>query len=240
VTLENLVPEPRLARYRAVVGADEEALEQFYRWAQDLSRSLFADIASLEVAMRSAMASELARVFGVEWYTRQELFDDDAARSLATAWSQNGLGTLRSTDDPDLDVIEGKLVAGLMFGFWVQILGKGSWAGKQPLRQRRIYDSLLWRPALSAAFPQATQRRDVQRAASVVKSARNRIAHHEHIVWGVPLPGQGTRLPVSAVYTTVIELARLLGDEIAAWIDDRSRVAAEIGACPVDRDQLLL
>lgn len=70
----------------------------------------------------------------------------------------------------DDEVVEGKLVAALMFGFWVKLLGRGSFAGKQPLRARRIYDSLLWQPALARALPLAPNRRDAEHAASVVRA----------------------------------------------------------------------
>lgn len=123
-------------------------------------------------------------------------------------------------------------MAGLMFGFWVQILGRGSYAGNPPIRVRRIYDSLLWQPALSQAFPQQT-RRDVERAARTVRSARNRIAHHEHIAWGVPLPGQQQRLSVSQVHATVLELAGFLDPQAADWIDLHSTVQQVLSSCPV-------
>lgn len=107
--------------------------------------------------MRSAMARELRTAYGNEWYASRELFDDDAARKLATAWSQGGLGQLRDAPDADLDVVEGKLVAEVMFGFWVQLLGKGSYAGRPPLRQRRIYDTLLWQPGPVQGVPARTE-----------------------------------------------------------------------------------
>jgi hypothetical protein len=137
------------------------------------------------------MARELCDAFGPNWYENHELFDDDAAKKLTTAWNQNGLERLRA-HGVDLRVIEGKLVAGLMFGFWVQLLGKGSYAGRDPLRRRRIYDTLLWRPALSRAFPCSQSRSSTQRAARIVQAARNRIAQRSSVIATV------RRCPVSS------------------------------------------
>ncbi|MDO8189150.1 hypothetical protein Q5424_10325 [Conexibacter sp. JD483] len=232
VDITHVVPEPRLRPYRQVAGADAQRLEGFYLWCQSLASSLFNDIAALEVAMRSAMARELCSAFGTSWYESYELFDDDAMRSLASAWRQNGLERLRARGDVEPAVIEGKLVAGLMFGFWVQILGRGSHAGRHPFRQRRIYDTLLWRPALSKAFPFASSRSDTQRAAQVVRAARNRIAHHEHIAWGIPLAGQGLRLSVTEVHKTMLSLAGSISPETRLWIERRSSVADVLLRCP--------
>lgn len=240
-----LVPRARLAPYIAVAGDDPRDLEAFYLWCQELALALFADIGRLEVVMRSAMARELSRAFGPEWYAHPGLFDDDAAQSLATAWKHNDLGELRrAAHDPesavDLRVVESKLVGALMFGFWVQIVGRGSFSGKPPQRVRRIYDATLWRRALSNAFP-GQARRDVEHAARIVRSARNRIAHHEHVAWGVALPGQRQRLSVSQVHATVLQLARFIAPEAAIWIARRSSVQRVLSACPVaDASQLHL
>lgn len=234
-----MVPEPRLAPYRRVVGDDLEALGGFYRWCSRLALALFADISALEVALRSAMARELVRVHGIEWYRRSDLFDDDCAKALATAWSHGGLGSLVK-DDVAPEAVEGKLVAALMFGFWVKLLGRGSYAGREPLRRRRIYDTVLWRPALSAALPAAPARSEAEHAARIVQQTRNRIAHHEHIVWGIPLPGQGRRLTVAQAHDSLLRLAGFISVETRAWIEATSELAPVLDRCPVDAAELEL
>lgn len=238
--IDPTIPEARLARYRALAGSDSADVERFYLWARDVSLALFADIGLLEVSLRSAMAAELTAGYGNEWYASSDLFDDDAARSIAVAWNVNGLQALKDAATPDLELIEGKLVAGLMFGLWVQLLGRGSWAGRKPLRRRRIYDTLLWQPALSKAFPNASSRREVERNTNAVRATRNRVAHHEHIVWGIPLPGQSRRLSVSEAHQAVLKVASFISNDLATWIDSRSVVGTALTNCPVDRTQLAL
>lgn len=238
--ISDIVPEPRLARYRDAVGGRSESLADFYLWCGRLSLAVFADIATIEVALRSAIARELVAEYGVQWYARGDLFDDDATRAISTAWGQAGLQRLH--DDPAVseDVVEGKLVAALMFGFWVTLLGRGSYAGRQPLRGRRIYDTLLWRPAISKALPLAPSRRDAEHAAGVMRAARNRIAHHEHIAWGIPLPGQQRRLTVSEVHADFLRLAGFISTETMAWVVATSELRAVINACPIDTQALAL
>jgi hypothetical protein len=234
--LSNVVPAARLARYAQVAGPDPAAVERFYRWSQALSLGVFADIATVEVAMRSAMARELCGHLGLRWYRQDGIFDDDATRSLSTAWRQGGLGDLRAPDE----VIEGKLVASLMFGFWVKLLGVGSYAGKTPQRHRRYYSETLWGPALSRAFPGSPGRQRTQRAAYAIQAARNRIAHHEHIAWGIPLAGQPTRLAVSQVRDTLLDLAGWIEPDLRAWMSAHSTVNELVASCPVDPGDLRL
>lgn len=82
----------------------------------------------------------------------------------------------------------GKLVAPLMYGFWVKLLGKGTSRDGE----RRIYDTVIWKDAVRHAFPNVGDfdRSVVERTVRDLKELRNRIANHEHIVWGVPTPGQ--------------------------------------------------
>src|SRR5580700_9479662 len=122
--VDRLVPYARLKRYEHIVGPDRDAIDALYRWCQELSLSLFADVAALEVFMRSAMARELCAAFGIDWYTRHDLFDDHSAHMIASAWRQGGLQRLADAAAITPDVVEGKLVANLMFGFWVKIVGK--------------------------------------------------------------------------------------------------------------------
>lgn len=238
--IRHIVPEPRLARYRDAVDGNDDALHGFYLWCQRLSLALFADIATLEVALRSAIARELVAEYGVQWYARRDLFDDDGTRAISAAWRQAGLQQLR--DDPSIgeEVIEGKLVAALTFGFWVKLLGRGSYAGTQPLRTRRIYDTLLWRPALSKALPHAPSRRDAEHAGSIVRAARNRIAHHEHIAWGIPLPGQQRRLTVRQVHADLCLLAGFISREALVWVAATTELGTTIEGCPIDSARLAL
>jgi len=233
------VPAARLARYRRLVSDDRLALDEFYRWAQRLALTMFADVAVLEVAMRSAMARELHAIYGPLWYRNQDLFDDDSMENIGAAIDMTGLDTLAAAG-ADENVLEGKLVAGLMFGFWVRILGRGGSAGDAPQRQRRIYDELLWKPALTNAFPAAPDRRKTAHAAHRVQEVRNRVAHHEHVIWGIPLPDERKRLSVTEAHDSLLKLAGYLGQPVRECIEATSEVHAQLDLCPVDRSQLLL
>ena len=234
--LRRVIPAPRMRPYVDACAGTPTDPVTLYRWNAQLSLALFDDLGTVEVAMRSAMADSLSHKYGLHWYRNTALLDDESLNLVQKAWSQGRLGSLSVGPD----VIHGKLVATLMFGFWVKILGRGGYQGTGNARQRRIYDTLLWKPALHNAFPQVhvTERARVERAARNVQVIRNRIAHHEHI-WGVPLPGQLTaqgtpsRIPVRDAHATVLELAGYLDSDLRDWLNETSQVPPVLAACPL-------
>ncbi|MGP5397770.1 hypothetical protein [Arthrobacter rhombi] len=233
-----------MAPYEAAcTGTDVDAID-LYRWAGKVALATFEDLATLEVAMRSAMANELAAAYGIEWYQRADLLDEDTISLIQTA---RRIGRLDQLSAP-LAVKHGKLVATLMFGFWVKVLGRGGHHGRGPARVRRIYDTLLWKPALRNAFPNVGDfdRTKVETAARRVQALRNRVAHHEHIVWGVPLPGETTasggmlRLPFTDAHECLLQLAGYVDAELEDWLRQHSNVPTAIRDCPLPHTTSLL
>lgn len=243
--LRATIPAARLAPYeRACAGTKVDAVD-LYRWASSVALAVFDDLGVVEVAMRSAMARELETAYGSQWFRRTDLLDDDTSKLIDDAWRVGRLGQLTGTPD----VIHGKLVATLMFGFWVKILGRGTYQGKGTSRQRRIYDTTLWKPALRNAFPNVgnLDRARVETAARRVQALRNRIAHHEHIVWGVPLPGENNpdgsilRMPVTAAHETLLTLAGYVDSGLEDWLRQYSQVNDRLSLRPVsDPSRFLL
>jgi hypothetical protein len=220
------IPAPRLAPYEAACSGTDVDPVHLYRWAGSIALAVFEDLAVLEVAMRSAMAQQLASVYGDRWFDRTELLDDDTLKLIGKA---KRLGRLDQLASPS-DVVHGKLVATLMFGFWVKILGRGGYHSDRERRQRRIYDTLLWKPALRHAFPNVgdLERSRVEGSARTVQALRNRVAHHEHIIWGVPLPGATDlaggvlRLSVTDAHNTMMSLAGFVDTELEGYLREHS------------------
>ena len=163
------IPEARIHPYKLLADSHKIDVTLLYRWNSRVTLALFDDLSVLEVSMRSAMARELNAVFGSNWFDNPTLFDDDTVKLISRAWEQSRLSGLNAPPD----VVHGKLVASFMFGFWVKILGKGSHrtnkdpSTQSPLTTRRVYDDLLWKPALHKAFPGVgrLERSKVERAA---------------------------------------------------------------------------
>ena len=227
------IPGARFARYvTACQGTGVEPIE-VYLWASRVALAMFDDLGHVEVALRTAIAERLYDTYGSRWFERTDILDYPTFKLIQDAKRSGGLGDLQV----DESVYHGKLVATLMFGFWVKILGKGTnFDG-----QRRIYDTLIWKAAVREAFPNVgdLEREKVERAARDVKELRNRVAHHEHIVWGVPLPGKRDtsgrmrRMSVTEAHNVLLRLAGYVDRGLHDWVVDNSRVPLAIQDCPL-------
>ncbi|OEJ22650.1 hypothetical protein BGK67_33800 [Streptomyces subrutilus] len=229
-----MISRPRLAPYIAATTSSQAAME-LYLWNVRVSAAFAEVIALAEIILRSAMAEQLASAYGPAWYARAELFDDRTISGFRGTWRNINMPTDHRTGKPEAKTLRtvpaGKLVAESTFGCWVNLLDKGGTRGDGPYRQNVDYDSTLWRKALHKAFPNSGGRRaTVFTTASHVRSLRNRAAHHEPLIGGVPLPGQtdrrgqGRRLTLPAAHVEVLRLVEYIDRDVAAWLGQNSRV----------------
>lgn len=241
--LRKAISPDRIGTYTkaaVAIGCDELDL---YLWDRDLASAVLADIAVVEVALRNAMHDALTRAYGSqEWYLRDIGLDDRSRTALAQAWTR----LTKATRTP------GRVVARLMFGFWVNLLDAGGHYGKEPQAFKADYEQ-LFRSTLSKAFPggrtQAAQAgasfdRDwVHATVAVVRDLRNRAAHHEPLVDGFPLNGQKDkngnpiRLSVQQGFERYLRLARMIDRDLGAWLGATSNVPAVIAARPTPPTQ---
>jgi hypothetical protein len=141
----------------------------------------------------------LVQEFGVEWWVDLNflsLVDHDRRADLDIV--------LRRIRNRGLPEINGQVVAGLSFGFWVGIL--------QPR-----YNVNLWSKHLRVAFPNLPQnrsRKSLAKAASDIAFLRNRISHHEPLL----------RRSHSNDYKLVIETLEWLCPSKHGWLRPHCRV----------------
>lgn len=232
--LEPLISRPRLTPFLAATATPAAAME-LYLWNVRLSAAFGEVIALAEVILRNAMAEQLAAAYGATWYARPELFDDRTMSGFKTTWRNITMPVDPATGKPAQKTLRavpaGKIVAESTFGCWVNLLDKGGTRGDGPYRKNVDYDSTLWRKALHKAFPNSGGKRTtVFTTASHVRSLRNRAAHHEPLIDGVPLPGQTDRrgntrrLTLADAHTEVLRLVEYIDQDVAAWLAQTSRV----------------
>jgi len=243
LALVSTLSSGRFDPYMREASFDKDVALDLYRWNNALSSMLFDDIAVVEVALRNSIHEQLVNSFGATWYSRGELFDDTCKSMISRAWSDNRIGLLPP------QVHGGKLVASLTFGFWTLLLGRGSHSrGEPPFDQKRSYDELLWKPSLYRSFPGSPGTRSaVLDAATIVRHVRNRVAHHEAVAWGIPLPGQmdkvtglGRRLSIKEGHKSVLMLASYLDPSLESWLRANSRVPGQLSSCPIVGSQTLM
>lgn len=134
----------RFAAYRRS-SPDEAAALELYVWDRDLSAAFFADIAIIEVAMRHAMHRELVAALGAQWDIQPGNWDDRTMRKLSEARSRLGH---RLTPD--------RLVAELMFGFWLGLLDEGGRATGPGGPRRVKYEGYGGRPCTRPSLGRST------------------------------------------------------------------------------------
>ncbi|MFJ9447173.1 Abi family protein [Kitasatospora sp. NPDC101235] len=240
--LTELVSGPRLAPYLAQTSTKQQAMA-LYLWNIQVTGACAETIALAEVVLRNAMSDQLAAAYGPQWYTKAELFDDRTVKDIRSAWNGISLAkdpaTGRPLDKTVANVPAGKVVANTMLGCWINLLDRGGTRGEGPMKKRVDYDSTLWRKALYRAFPHSNGKRaTVHETASRMRALRNRAAHHEPLIDGVPLPGQGLpgggirRLTLAQAHQEVLDLVGFIDRDVADWLGKASRVPQLLSVRP--------
>ena len=229
--LDRSITSTRMGTYVSETAGDPDRARDLYLWDRAISVAFLGDLAILEVALRNAMSSQLELKWGREWYANLDMpLYDRSVNALSTAW-----GRIKEPKTP------GKLVAQCMFGFWRGLLDKGDHAGKRPRRVRCNYEE-LWRGVLDKAFVggRAQARADGLRwnreyalaVVTRVNELRNRVAHHEPLVNGLPLPGQQVRLSAQEAHEDTMRLAAMLDRDLQSFLQATSRVPGLLASRP--------
>lgn len=186
--------QARLAPYLAVAGP-ARALE-LYRWNCRISVGLFELIGWFEVAWRNIVDAAISSRRDPDephWLLDTGFPLQPTTRSritkAITAVQRGGV----PTPSP------GQIIAELPLGFW-------------RFPTMRGYNTTVWAPYLSRAFPHAParpQRREVDRLLQPIILLRNRIAHHEPIF-------ASTSALLERV-ADILELGRWMNPDAADW-----------------------
>lgn len=218
--LAPLLSTERLRTYERHAPSWGRGPVELYLLGVELAASMQADLALVEVCVRNRMHDELSATYGSRWWADPALLDDRSQSGVAKAWAD---ARCRDGDHP------GKLIAHLPFGFWVHLLESGGYVGAPPFRRPRSYEELLWRPALHRAFPHSPGRRvEVHRVAHLLYALRNRIAHHEPIIYGVRRPGVSRSAsdayrPVRELHDDAVRLLGWISPSVGEWLAIHSR-----------------
>jgi hypothetical protein len=222
----------RLQTYTAAAASTSADVLDLYVWDRDLAAAAMADIAILEVAMRNAMNGALERLAGrPDWYAVDIGLDNRSKKSVTKAWGQVPAGRR----------VPGRVVAQLMFGFWRDLLEAGGAIGEGPLQTTAVYED-LWRRQIRTAFPGGRAIARAEGASftrpwtlAVVKEVhalRNRAAHHEPLVNGLPMPGENRRLTALQGHQACLKLAAILDRHLASWMVSSSHMARVLPTRP--------
>ncbi|MFF8347980.1 hypothetical protein ACF049_19055 [Cellulosimicrobium funkei] len=200
----------RLRRFRSSVGGAERAAVELYLLDAQVASHLHATLRFVEIALRESIHRALSGTYGDRWFqSRRDLFDESFCDDIDDAVAKVG-------DRAPA----GKVVAQLMLGTWVDLLGRGD---RKPDGTKATYAADLWQAALEPALPTTSTRPKVHRLALRLNWARNRINHCEPVIFGFPQPGIGqggvqVRRTPHLILEDARELVEHLDPALAAWL----------------------
>ena len=188
----------RFQRYLAATQGDERRALCLHVWNTAVAAAFYGPLQACEVALRNRVHAVLSSAYG-GWWLRDELL-------------LRG-GELRMARDAELvvarrnkEVVPGRVVAELGFGFWVGLFAKA-------------YDQALWRTHLYRAFRPRPDRRDLHDDLDRLRTLRNRIAHHEPIFHRNLVEDHGR----------IMSILGALSPTVADWVAHHSRVYEVVG-----------
>lgn len=162
-----VLSEPRLNTYLTAAGHDWTRAWALHVWNAKIGEAFHLPIQTVEVCLRNCVCSVLTAIYGRDWGTEEKF------ESLLDKHGKSDLDTVKQRiRNRNLPLVNGQIVAGLSFGFWVSLL--------QPR-----YNPPIWSSSLRAAFPQlptGRSRKTVASRFSEIASLRNRISHHEPVL----------------------------------------------------------
>lgn len=215
----------RLSRYLSCASGDRARAAALYEWNAQVSAALHRDLAHLEVALRNAYDAAATS----HWTGPGHWLLNDAGQVFAPVrrTKHTYRSGIRATYQVDInekprDLIAravrdaggfaataGKVVAELNFGFWRYLSSSA-------------HEKTLWVPLLHHAFPQATNRADIDSRVGRLHALRNRVAHHEPLL-SEDLPAR---------LEDLLTVTGLLHPQLAAHVSATSQVPSLVQARP--------
>ncbi len=168
--IEDILSADRFGTYLAWAGGDRNKAVALYTLNALLSESLQLPLHMLEVSLRNRIHQVMTNAHGGTWFDMPE-HQLNATQAEMLARARQDLTDKGKDDTP------ARLVAALTFGFWTAMLGKE-------------YEN-LWQQTLKDIARRedgkGLRRKDFTKSLGAIRTLRNRLAHHETVLyWDLP------------------------------------------------------
>ena len=171
--LHSSISSERLQRFLSHSGDDFGKALKLYEQNMHLSAEFYPFIACFEICLRNKIHEAMQKDHGHDWLIKPDNPLKEAGRDKV----KQACDRLFEVDITRPENM-GKIVAVLSLGFWVSLF-----AGQ--------YEEDLWRPTLCHIFPNYTGLlRPLRRRIYKIRNLRNRIAHHEPIIFSDDIEDQ--------------------------------------------------
>ncbi len=201
--LERHFSAARLGRYRDARGGDLAMAALDYSWNVRLAESLVPMLNALEISLRNGIHARLCAFYG-----RRDWWEVWAGNPLYSYQHKEVATAKRKLTKRKESITPDKLVAELTFGFWTSLFNAS-------------FQDELWQPLrlVFAHCPKGLrQRHNISSALNQIRDLRNRVFHHEPLVWLKP-----TLLEQHATGTKVVGW---IGSDLQMWLYSHDRFPA--------------
>jgi len=193
----------RLSRYLSACGGDAGRAASAYSHNLLVAESLFPLLNVLEIALRNAVHARLSAMYGrADWWLAWDGHPDFVWQLKEVHKAKGKLLRRRESINAD------KVVAELTFAFWGSLFNAN-------------YQDELWK-SLRLAFPNCPKvqrkRQNVSAVLNKLRHLRNRVFHHEPLLWLAP--------SVIDLHNMGVETVGWFDPKLAAWLERYDRLTA--------------
>lgn len=164
--IEDVLSADRFGTYLGWAGGDRNKALALYTLNAMLSESLHLPLHMLEVALRNRIHQVMSAAHGDAWFDMPE-------HQLNPFQSDMIAKARKELADQGKDDIPARIVAAVTFGFWTAMLGKE-------------YEN-LWQTTLKDMAKRedgkGLRRKDFTKSLGAIRTLRNRLAHHETVLY---------------------------------------------------------
>jgi hypothetical protein len=183
-TYQKLFSTERLEKFIANASNLSDALE-LYRLDVQISAQIFELLNYFEVSLRNTVNNAFTAEYGENWREQTELFNQYARSCID-----------RSHQLSDFN-----------FGFWVHVFGNAL---------NGEYDKKLWSQAIFPCLQNCrkSERKKIHHVLITIREMRNRIAHHEPIIFDIHVKKENGYFSVQEILDNMVYIADKIDDTL--------------------------
>lgn len=201
--LEKHFSTPRLGRYLVAYNGDNNKAALAYSHNLMLSEAMVPALNVLEIALRNGIHQRLTALYGrPDWWTIWPGNQDFNWQCGEVSKAIAKLVRRKEPQTPD------KIVAELTFGFWCSLFNSKL--------QTHLWKDL--RLVFARCPKQQRQRHKVSTLLNQIRDLRNRVFHHEPLLWLSP--------SLSGQHSLTLQAIAWLDPQLVAWLGQHDRLPA--------------
>jgi hypothetical protein len=224
--IKKYISAARLVRYEQVCNGDQQKVLKLYQANLRLSQSFYPLLSLFEVVLRNAINEELTSYFNDSDWLRNQV---NGFMSDPTLTYFNQLLQKQVTNDilkknvtsilrKNSGITHGKIISDLNFAFWTQLF------------ENTHYQILQGHPIqIFTNLPLGMNRNKLNQKLNRIRSFRNRISHHEPIIFAVQNNQTVFNLSnPNEIYTDILDIFTWLDLDFNEWTRKINHVSFEI------------